>query len=485
MAKGSAANPADAFRKAQRKKELKKNKAGRAKTRDFALVKKDTTELEEAISILDGAEPEYADPARLKELKEELEKINKKKAEYVEEHPEQRALVYKRRPRNAEGSSKVREEIILPKRRNYFNKKGLPRHPERSIYYDPVMNPHGMPPPGQLYEERALLPGEVDSEASDAENDDDILMPEGAPPGFDQPIEDDEDFMLPDSPPPSAPPIDSASVPFPPPLPGIPHPPPGVPPVPFPSFPPGAYPLLPHGVPPPPPPPGFPPPHGSLPPPPPPPPGFPGSYGSLPPPPPGFFGHSSSLPPPPPGFPIPPAFNMFPPTAHPMPSRPISVSSMQDPLSHKAHQPYQAYKPQPLASPTPHGQAPKTLSHPSLPAKPRPPPADFAAATISAAPELRDLKKESTAFMPAALRKKGAIATKASAAAPKINSAPTLGPTDVGDGQAAGPSQAKPNLLSVIKQFAPSTKPAAQPQREKKADDYDQFVEEMGDILGS
>lgn len=88
--------------------------------------------------------------------------------------------------------------------------------------------------------------------------------------------------------------------------------------------------------------------------------------------------------------------------------------------------------------------------------------------------------------MPAALRKKGVTGVKAGVAASKINSAPTLGPIDDGEGDTAGPSrQAKPDLLSAIKQFAPSTKPAVQPQREKKADDYDQFVEEMGDILGS
>jgi hypothetical protein len=84
----------------------------------------------------------------LKDLKSELENINRKKAEYVQEHPEQRRLVYRRRQ-----DGEKQEELVLPKR-NLFNKKGLPRHPERSIYYDPIINPHGVAPPGMPYMER-------------------------------------------------------------------------------------------------------------------------------------------------------------------------------------------------------------------------------------------------------------------------------------------------------------------------------------------
>lgn len=42
MAKGKSANPADAHRKALRKKELNKNKTDRKKAREVAVVKKDT-----------------------------------------------------------------------------------------------------------------------------------------------------------------------------------------------------------------------------------------------------------------------------------------------------------------------------------------------------------------------------------------------------------------------------------------------------------
>ena len=94
-------------------------------------------------------EESRADAVKLAELKAELEHINRKKAEYVEEHPEQRRLVYRRRKQGE-------PEIELPvfKKRNLFKKNGLPRHPERSVYYDSVMNPFGVAPPGMPYIER-------------------------------------------------------------------------------------------------------------------------------------------------------------------------------------------------------------------------------------------------------------------------------------------------------------------------------------------
>lgn len=84
-----------------------------------------------------------------------------KKEVYLAEHPEQRHLVYKRKretERDDDGDGKKDSTAPPLKARRLFYdkgpKKGLPRHPERSIYYDPIMNPHGMPPPGMPYVER-------------------------------------------------------------------------------------------------------------------------------------------------------------------------------------------------------------------------------------------------------------------------------------------------------------------------------------------
>ncbi|KAI5120580.1 hypothetical protein M0805_002530 [Coniferiporia weirii] len=490
MAKGKNLNPADAHRKALRKKELKKNKVERQKNRDFALVKKDTSEIEEEIVELEKlAESTAIQKARITELKSELSRINKKKEDYVEEHPEQRGLVYRRRTAREEDRDDAKAQPPGKTKRNIFNKNGLPRHPERSVYYDPVMNPYGMPPPGMPYVERALLPGEVDSDAEEeaGESDgseDDIAMPEGPPPGAkDDELDDDDsddDIPMPEGLPPtdlgngsssSLPPLP----PGPPPLPS--GPPPAMPPF-APNLPPNIISQM-FPVPPPfPPPPtmtpiGAPPfpPHG------------------MPPPPPGFY--HNSLPPPPPGF---------------YPRRAQSTSAVQDPLSAIPHQTYQAHRQTRQVPPPP------SLPHnPNLP--PRPPAlgagpsvgsseASSVNATVSAAPQLRDFKKESTAFMPAALKRKKA---GGGAASGRVNAAPALG-TDAGDadgdaGAEEGARQQKPDLLGTLKEkFGPMAGSASHPTssefeggtkrrkvedvKERPKDDYDNFLAEMGDMLG-
>lgn len=105
-----------------------------------------------------------------------------------------------------------------------------------------------------------------------------------------------------------------------------------------------------------------------------------------------------------------------------------------------------------------------------------------------AAPQLRDFKKEATAFVPTAVKRKKPGAT-ASGSSSKINAAPSeLG----GEAEAEVEAPARPDLLSALKrQFgpAPVPAPAASKDNEPKAkkvknNDYEKFVEEMGDILG-
>ncbi|KAF8913247.1 WW domain binding protein 11-domain-containing protein [Gymnopilus junonius] len=474
---GKNLNPADAFRKAQRKKELKKNKTERSKARDFALVKKDTSELETAIKEF---EESRADPAKLAELKAELEKINRKKAEYVEEHPEMRKVVYRRRKQGEP------EPELPTKKRNLFKKNGLPRHPERSIYYDRVMNPYGVAPPGMPYVERPLLPGEVDSDAEMEDgSDDDVPLPSDLPPGTEL-ITSDDEITMPDGPPPG-----KEEGPANPPLPSGGEVPPPLPP----NLPPNmqSTPL------PPPPPPGFPNASTVVPPPPFPPAGFlAGPPMHIPPPPPGApwpTGWMGGAPPPPPSF---PSFPPFPPNAFPPPPpkflpRQQSASSMQDPLSSIPHQTFQAHRASQLAPPHPSLPPPPAQSgistlppNPSLPPKPTTV-AEMAAATVSAEPQLRDFKKEATAFVPTAVKRKKAATAAIDNASSKINAAPLLEPSvSSADGEQdveVGP--ARPDLVSALKnQFGSvPAKPAPVPATNPMSD-YDKFLEEMGDILG-
>ena len=272
-------------------------------------------------------------------------------------------------------------------------------------------------------------------------------MPEGPPPGTsfeDSDSGSDDDIPMPEGPPPGIPPgtshmpslkqngtevmnqTDTSNQVLPNPVP-LPLPPP--------------LPQMPPFIPPPPPPPGF---DGV----------YPSTPGVIPPPrpPPGFF-----------------------------PRRIQSAASIQDPLSSIPHQTYQAHR----ASQLPSG-------HPSLPPKPPSGTPVLTAASgvhsgaiVSAEPQLRDLKKEATAFVPTSLKRKKAPGLPSSS---KVNAAPSV---NVGS-EAVSP-QARPDLVGVLKsQLGTVTPPPSNSQvpgkgqsapTVKERDDYQKFVDEMSDLL--
>ncbi|SCV74209.1 BQ2448_6641 [Microbotryum intermedium] len=172
-----AKNAVDAHRKALRKKEIKRNKDDRKKAREISTVKKDTRPLESDIKRLASKRDLTAnDKEQLASLRAELERISKAKAACmswswggtlpsksqrliwdwsslatdVEAHPEHRKFVYPERAEapNGSGAGPSRDPPGL------YTKDGKLKHPERSIYYDPVFNPFGAPPPGMPYRER-------------------------------------------------------------------------------------------------------------------------------------------------------------------------------------------------------------------------------------------------------------------------------------------------------------------------------------------
>ncbi|KAF8580139.1 hypothetical protein K439DRAFT_1415620 [Ramaria rubella] len=471
MAKGKNLNPADAQRKAERKKELKKNKTERQKTRDFALVKKDTSSLEEEIERLEKAGARLITASQKSQLsagRAELARINKKKEEYVAEHPEHRKLVYRGRHKKTDQDVQGMEGEGKRKERKVFNKHGIPRHPERSVYYDPVMNPFGVPPPGMPYMERPLRPDESDSQADEDSNDgkdgsdDDIVMPSGPPPAKtaqeDLEVESDDDIPMPEGPPPSDLPLLS-----PPPLlpPGSsrhqtqrhPHPLNNLP------LPTGFLTTQPIGFPP-------------------------------------FF--PNSFPPPPVGFPAPQPPPVFAPHLPGWPSyiprsRPQSNGSIQDPLASAPHQTFQAYRAQQAHSghPLPDKPTQDTSSQGRVDAV-----SSTDNGTISAPAQLRDLKKESTAFVPSSLKRKKPVGAMASSAvvANRINAAPAS--RDDGINRSGEVEVARPDLLGALKSNFPGHSlerddVAARKRKldisesKKGKDDYEKFMDEVGDILGS
>jgi hypothetical protein len=110
--------------------------------------------------------------------------------------------------------------------------------------------------------------------------------------------------------------------------------------------------------------------------------------------------------------------------------------------------------------------------------------AELGAATVFAAPQLRDFKKEATAFVPAALKRKKPGASGSATA--RVDAAPSLGPdTDTNNSETTIP--ARPDLLSTLKdRFGPVPTAEAPAGKKRKVDiekdDYDKFVE---DVLGT
>ncbi|KAG8883127.1 hypothetical protein FRB98_003301 [Tulasnella sp. 332] len=507
------ANPADAHRKALKKKEKEKNKEVRTKVREVKTLKSDTGGLETEIRRIEESrkdgELDSNTRKKLTDLQAEVNRIKKTKSEYVAAHPEHRKLIYGEGKSNANSSQ-------ADDSKGPFDKNGLPRYPERSIYYDPVLNPYGMPPPGMPYAERPLLPHEqaaVEAEAallvkatpaevsqsdgSDEDDDDDTPLPAGPPPNAplgtthseeDASSDEDEDEipMPPGPPPPKS--KDLAAPPLPP---GPP------PPMHMTPFPPLSMPHVHQHI-------FLPPPSLS---------GFPSgasNYPNFPPPlsfPPPLGMPMSShpyayIPPPPPGFPPPPIGNGN--------NFPRQLQQQHDPLSDRPHRAYQdggrASGPGSASRPTNPSSVlpplPPGMNHP-LPAppisntsvssstsvQPRPSPVTTTTATISAEPQLRDLKKESTAFVPAALKRKkpppasaGGGSDDPSSKKIKVNAAAA-----VGEVQEAVVG-VKPNLMTALRSSALGDRMLVAEedggkQKQKQADDYEAFLAEVGDIL--
>ncbi|KAM0895674.1 hypothetical protein ACQ4PT_023686 [Festuca glaucescens] len=253
---GKVMNPTDAFRKQQRRKELKRNKKERKKVREVGILKKDPDAIKDQIDKLEKMKADGA-----------LDKARKHKKRQLEDTYN---LVVKKRK---EYEDKMKEKGELPV---MFSHLGPPKRwpaadeddraknpmPEDSVYYHPTLNPSGAPPPGKppMYKSsigpRIPLPSSSGAGPSSSMTESEEAGPSTMPPPPPPPplpasseLADPSDPSLPLPPPPPPPP--------PPPMPAGDAAAPGLPPPPPP--PPGAPPrepvLLGHTLLPPPPPP--------------------------------------------------------------------------------------------------------------------------------------------------------------------------------------------------------------------------------------
>ncbi|ORY57092.1 hypothetical protein BCR35DRAFT_309678 [Leucosporidium creatinivorum] len=454
-----AKNAVDAHRKALRKKEVAKNKQDRKKAREISVVKKDTRSIEADIRKLSGQAQQgplsAADKEELASLRGELARINKAKTEYVEAHPEHRKFVFPERAGDKEAAN-AGPQGDPP---GLYGRDGKLKHPERSIYYDPVFNPFGAPPPGMPYRERPPTmeemaafqpvgaPMDEDDDSDDDDEDDDIVMPAGPPPGSDDSSDDSDDsdgIQMPEGPPPPKPQEQTGNqayanrVAISRPQRG-PRPPKALPPRPQFAQPFHPDPHMRHGGPPP----------------------------------------QPFRPPPPFGAPSGPRNPNLPPRPAP--------GQIQDPLSDAPHQTFQAFQQARNQPPPP---PPDGAAGPQLPtgAPPPPPPglpahfagtAAGAGATISAAPVLRDLKKEATAFLPSHMRKKKA--------APAPGASAGLSTIDATKGAGEDTGRERASLMGALKDAgigaAKGGAPASAPKTDKGKEDYERFQKEMEGFL--
>ncbi|WBW74487.1 splicing associated factor Saf1 [Schizosaccharomyces osmophilus] len=152
-------NPVQAETKKKKKREQTKLREERAKRYEDKLSHKNVGQIERQISELAALEGSQGLNAHDKQILQNLEK--------------DLAVI---RKKNIHGHSVGRIESEKTKeeeRRTKPKRPFMPKNPKKSIYYDAVFNPFGVPPPGMSYREKEEESSETDESVID------IPMPEG------------------------------------------------------------------------------------------------------------------------------------------------------------------------------------------------------------------------------------------------------------------------------------------------------------------
>lgn len=156
--KKKSANPVEAARKAARAREVKKNKENRAQVREQVALKKDTTPLEREIRTIERkSNRSKQDEAELERLRTEVQRIKEIKEDFIRKNPDQRRTVvgYEKTDEEREAERQQRASAVASSSGIGTGLGGIGgRNPKWSVYYDPVFNPYGAPPPGMPYLEK-------------------------------------------------------------------------------------------------------------------------------------------------------------------------------------------------------------------------------------------------------------------------------------------------------------------------------------------
>lgn len=167
--KSLGSNPALDFHKKRKKDSINKSKLEKGKLRDSQLQKRRPDQVQRQIDELQGlaksGKISAHDNKNLDILQRDLARIKKLQSE----------------GRAGPIVTSERTKALDLKAERHTTK--LPKHPEKSFYYDPIYNPYGVPPPGMPYRERSESHRpEDESDTSTTSSVARIPMPAGSPP---------------------------------------------------------------------------------------------------------------------------------------------------------------------------------------------------------------------------------------------------------------------------------------------------------------
>ncbi|KAG6955488.1 hypothetical protein JG687_00011167 [Phytophthora cactorum] len=132
-------NPMEAYRREQKKKELKKHRVERQKDKQAKLSVMDPVEIREQLKNLErqvAANPTDGPTRKRKqELEDTLRAVVKKQKELADEERKKQANAPPPPPMSMAELTQANKEKF--------------QNPENSIYYHPTLNPFGAPPPGK------------------------------------------------------------------------------------------------------------------------------------------------------------------------------------------------------------------------------------------------------------------------------------------------------------------------------------------------
>ncbi|RLN89210.1 hypothetical protein BBJ28_00011482 [Nothophytophthora sp. Chile5] len=156
VAMAKSANPMEAFRREQKKKELKKHRQERQKEKQGKLAAMDAAELQDQLKNLErqvASNPTDGPTRKRKqELEDTLRAVVKKQKEVGGRKDTFIAEEERRKQAEAPPPAPLTMTELAEANKERF------QNPENSVYYHPTLNPFGAPPPGKPQMYRGVVP---------------------------------------------------------------------------------------------------------------------------------------------------------------------------------------------------------------------------------------------------------------------------------------------------------------------------------------